>query len=86
MQHMLIKGLFLFRKAYLVFLILFTAINNYGQTPTHIPREKQTPVDFFESTEQIVLYIFLPLAIVLLYILWRKRLKKQRKEQEETKE
>ncbi len=74
------------RRAYLVFLIMFAAMSNYGQTPTHIPREKQTPVDFFESIEQIVLYIFLPLAIVLLYFLWRKQVKKQRKEQEENKE
>lgn len=55
----------------------------FAQTPTHIPRERTTPVDFFESTENIIFYIVIPIIIVILYLLWRRERRKQKKEVEQ---
>lgn len=63
----------------MAFLVLF-AKGTIAQTPTHIPRGLE-PAPFFESTENIILYIVLPVLIAVLYFLWRHRLKKQREKQ-----
>jgi heme/copper-type cytochrome/quinol oxidase subunit 2 len=49
----------------------------FTQTPTHIPRDSR-PVDFFDSTENIIVFIVLPVVIVVLYFLWRKQRAKQK--------
>jgi membrane protein DedA with SNARE-associated domain len=52
----------------------------FAQTPTHIPRERTTPVDFFESTESIIFFIVIPVIIVILYLIWRRDRARQKKE------
>ncbi|MFN3557452.1 MAG: hypothetical protein ACK4VN_15950 [Bacteroidales bacterium] len=47
-----------------------------AQSPTHIPRTRPEPVGFWESTENIVFFIVIPLVIVVLYFLWRRQVKK----------
>ncbi len=53
-----------------------------AQTPTHIPRDRSEPVNFFDSVENIVFFIVIPVLIVIFYLLWRRNLRKQREEQE----
>ena len=52
-----------------------------AQTPTHVPRGRE-PLPFFESAENIILYIVLPVLIAVLYFLWKHRLKKQQQEKQ----
>lgn len=54
----------------------------FAQSPTHIPREQSRPVDFFDSTENIVFFVVIPVVIVILYLVWRRNLKKQREDEE----
>lgn len=60
----------------ILFFLLFASTTILAQTPTHIPTDRE-PVAFLESTENIILYIVLPLLIVGLYFLWRRRLRKE---------
>ncbi len=60
----------------ILFFLLFASTTVLAQIPTHIPTERE-PVAFLESTENIILYIVLPLLIVGLYFLWRRRLRKE---------
>ncbi|MFW5663789.1 MAG: hypothetical protein ACOCYD_01990 [bacterium] len=72
-------------KVHLFLLTMFLTVVAFvgnAQSPTHIPREETSPVDFFESTENIVFFIVIPVAIIILYILWRRSLKKQREDKE----
>ncbi len=64
--------------------IIFSVVTfvGFAQSPTHIPREQTRPVDFFESTENIVFFIVIPVLIVILYLVWRRNLKKQREEED----
>jgi heme/copper-type cytochrome/quinol oxidase subunit 2 len=65
--------------------LFFSVISfiSFAQTPTHIPRQQPEPVGFFDSVENIVFYVVIPVLIVILYFLWKNQLKKQRKEQED---
>jgi ACR3 family arsenite efflux pump ArsB len=47
----------------------------YAQMPSNIPVDRE-PVRFFESAENIIFYILIPLLIIVLYRIWRKRIKK----------
>jgi heme/copper-type cytochrome/quinol oxidase subunit 2 len=64
-------------RTIILFFLLYASTSVLAQTPTHIPTDRE-PVAFLESTENIVLYIVLPLLIAGLYFLWRHG---QRKEQ-----
>ncbi|MEE4177784.1 MAG: hypothetical protein V2I46_09760 [Bacteroides sp.] len=69
----------------LISLLLFLqAMVTIGQTPTHIPTDNE-PVGFFETPGNIVLFIVIPIAVVILYYLWRKRLRREAEEQEKEK-
>ncbi len=52
-----------------------------AQRPTHIPFDKE-PLRLFESPFNIIFYIVIPLLILFLYVIWRRKI---RKEQEEKK-
>ena len=71
-------------KAFSVFavLILFT-LPILAQTPTHLPRNLTEPVKFFESTENIIFFVVIPLLIVLFYFLWRRDVKKRKDKQKD---
>lgn len=65
------------------FLMVFGGMA-YGQLPTDVPSPEGKPVDFFASWGSVIFYIVLPVAIVVLYIIWRRRNKREmRKKQEE---
>lgn len=72
-------------RAHFITLTVFFAILSvmgHAQTPTHIPREETSPVDFFESTENIIFFIVIPVLIIILYFIWRRNLRKQRNDEE----
>lgn len=56
---------------------------SWAQSPTHIPRKGTEPVGFFESVENIIIFIVIPAAIVVFYIIWRRDRAKQKKKIEE---
>jgi heme/copper-type cytochrome/quinol oxidase subunit 2 len=66
-------------KGIIAFFILqvFFTIAAIAQSPTHLPREQHQPVDFFETTGNIVFFIVIPIVVVILYLVWRRRQKKQ---------
>ena len=54
----------------------------FGQRPSSVPYDTE-PVRFFESPANIIIYIVLPLLIVLIYILWRRKVRKEKEDQKE---
>lgn len=82
-QHLINKSQTYLGKAHLAGLFVLFSLVSYAQSPTHIPRNKPTPVNFFESVENIVFFIVIPVVIVILYILWRRRLGKEKKQNQE---
>jgi len=53
-----------------------------AQTPSHLPRHEPEPVNFFESTENIVFYIVIPAVILVLYVLWKRDVAKRNREKD----
>lgn len=55
--------------------ILFSFLNvlAYAQSPTHLPRPDPEPVNFFDSTANLIFFIGIPLLIVIIYIVWRRK-------------
>ena len=53
-----------------------------GQRPTSVPYDTE-PVGFFDSAANVIIYIVLPLLIVLIYILWRRKIKKEEQDNAE---
>lgn len=59
----------------LISIIFFlSTLNLFAQMPSNIPIDRE-PVRFFESTENIIFYIVIPLIIIILYWVWRKNTK-----------
>jgi len=54
-----------------------------AQSPTHIPRRSPEPVGFFDSIENMVFYIIIPLAIAVLYFLWKRNLARKKAREDE---
>jgi len=50
----------------------------YAQRPTHIP-EPSGPFNVFQSVENVIFYIVLPIIIIVLYIIWRRRITKEKR-------
>ncbi len=61
--------------------IMLNSIALYAQRPTHVPGP-QGPVRFFESPANIIMYIVLPLAIIVFYVMWQKWLRKNQRDKE----
>ncbi len=80
MKNKVLSGIIKLWMFIMVNIISFLTI---AQTPTHIPRERTTPVDFFESIENIIFFIVIPVIIVILYLLWRRERRKQKKKVEQ---
>lgn len=55
----------------------------FAQRPTHIP-EPSEPFNVFDSAENVIFYIVLPIIIIVLYIIWRRRIMKERNKETET--
>ncbi len=56
---------------------LLTVMTTVAQRPTHIPGEDE-PLKVFESAENIIFYLVLPVIIIVLYIIWRRRLNREK--------
>lgn len=61
--------------------LIFLAFDVMAQRPTHIPGDDE-PLRVFESVENIIFYLVLPLIIIVLYVIWRRRLNRERAEKE----
>ncbi len=59
----------------------FAAMKSFAQRPTHIPYDSE-PTYFFESWENIVFYIIIPLVIIALYVIWRRQKKREQEEED----
>ncbi len=68
-------------KNIIVFLLLWIPAFVHAQRPTNIPYDSE-PVNFFESTENIIFFIVIPVIIIILYFVWRRR---QQREDNHTK-
>ncbi len=66
------------KQLFFHFVILLTMLPVLvlGQRPSSVPYDTE-PVRFFESPANIIIYIVLPLLIVLIYFLWRRKIKKE---------
>jgi len=51
------------------------ALLTFAQRPTHVPKEGE-PLRVFESMESVIFYIVLPVVIIVLYVVWKRRKKK----------
>lgn len=66
------------KQLVLVIFLLMHIPMVFAQMPTHVPGGSE-PVDFFESPASVLVYIIIPVIVVVLYVIWRK---KNQKEQE----
>ncbi len=48
----------------------------WAQRPTNVPYDTE-PVRFFESWSNIIIYIIIPIIVVLIYYLWRRKINKE---------
>ncbi len=63
-------------------LFFFTGLI-YGQLPTHSPNpQDNSPIDF-NNLFDVIVYIVLPVSMFILYFLWRRKVKKNRKNKNE---
>ncbi|MDO9554122.1 hypothetical protein [Rhodonellum sp.] len=68
------------------FFSILTVFQSIAQTQREIPKPRG-PVDFSE-TSNVVIFIVIPLIIFILYLIWRKEIKKriEKKEREKKNE
>jgi hypothetical protein len=52
-------------------MLMILAAVAYAQHPTHLPRRDPEPVGFFESTENLIFYVVIPLLIVIIFFVWK---------------
>ncbi len=65
-----------FLKYSLASLFSLFGLNVFSQIPTEVPKpQDNSPVDFSEPVN-IILFIILPLAVVVLVIIWRNKRQK----------
>jgi SNF family Na+-dependent transporter len=57
-----------------------------SQAPSHLPRRKPEPIGFFDSIENTIIFVVIPVLIIILYFIWKKNQAKLAKETEEAKE
>jgi hypothetical protein len=60
---------------------VLASLKVFSQTPSHFPHPKPTPVDFFENTASVIFYIVIPAVVAVLYVVWKRSLSRQQKEQ-----
>jgi len=69
-RHITLKNLPVVLTA--IFITAFSAAA-LGQLPTNVPSPEAKPVDFLGSTANIVLYVVIPIVVIVLVIIWRRR-------------
>ncbi len=67
-------------KQSLSIILLLLANIALAQRPSGVPYDTE-PVRFFDSPANIIFYIIIPLAIIVLYIAWRRRIRKEKDEE-----
>ncbi len=63
-------------KQSLSIILLLLANIAAAQRPSGVPYDTE-PV-FFDSPANIIFYIIIPLAIIVFYIIWRRRIRKEK--------
>lgn len=66
------------KKIYIFFGLILIVLKTFGQSPTHYPPIETDPVEF--NAVRIILYIVLPVALLILFVVLRRRNIKKRKE------
>lgn len=72
---LLIKCLRMKKTAIFLTMMLVSAmmaISSFAQRPTSVPYDNE-PLRVFESVASVIFYLVLPAAIIVLYIIWRRR-------------
>lgn len=62
------------QKANLLLILLFSAIA-IAQKPTDVPKPSEEPIDLTNPAD-IIIYIILPLCVIMLLFIWRKKRRK----------
>ncbi len=60
-----------------ILIFLFTPFL-YGQQPTHSPNPQNNSPLEFNNLFNVIVFIVLPVVIFILYLVWRKQVKKDR--------
>lgn len=50
----------------------------YAQKPTEVPKPSEEPIDLSNPAD-VIIYIVLPLCAIVLFFIWRGKLKNQKK-------
>ncbi len=75
-------------KSIFIFLsLILTTVTPFvmGQRPTSVPHDNE-PLRFFDSLTNIIFFIIIPLIIIFLYYLWRRRMAKEADKEREDKQ
>ena len=75
------KSIFFFLSLTLTTIATFVM----GQRPTSVPHDNE-PLRFFDSLTNIIFYIAIPLIIIFIYYLWRRRMAKEAEKEREDKQ
>lgn len=71
----------------ILFVLLISIPAIVAQKPSNLPDTNGEPVDFFGSFTNILVYIILPVTILILFVIWRRRhVQKQRRQKQEKKD
>lgn len=54
--------------------MMFFTDQVFGQRPSGVPYDNE-PLGVFDSVTNIIFYIVIPIAIIVLYVIWRRRTK-----------
>jgi heme/copper-type cytochrome/quinol oxidase subunit 2 len=74
------KSMFFFLSLKLTMITAFVM----GQRPTSVPHDNE-PVKFFETPANIIFYIVIPLIIIVIYSMWRRKMRKEAEKEQENK-
>jgi H+/gluconate symporter-like permease len=67
----------------MVFLILNAGMT-MAQSPSHLPRKKPEPIGFFDSIENTIMFVVIPIIIAILYFIWKRNNAKMIREKKES--
>ncbi len=67
-----------------VILMIVYFFTSFAQRPTHVPGAGE-PARVFESPVTVVIYIVIPLLIGVFYVLWRRKIRKEKEQKQQQK-
>ena len=62
------------RKSILSIPLLLFSTLLFSQKPTEVPKPSDKPIDLTDPAD-VIIYIVLPLCVILLFVIWRKKRK-----------